>query len=199
MNVISHIQRRVLAAAVTCAAVLMPTAALAMPGHPAAHAAALGHRPASAASATPRCASSGLRVWLGVPGEGAAGSIFYELELSNISNHTCTLFGFPGVSAEGLGGSRLGSPAGRSNLDPENLVTLARGATSHVFLQIVDVGVFPPSSCDPVTAIGLRVFAPNTATAAIVPFSFQACKKQGPIFLRVTATVAGTGIPGFNH
>jgi hypothetical protein len=115
-----------------------------------------------------------------------------------VSSHTCTLFGFPGVSAVGLGGTQRGSPATRDHTDPTNLVTLSPGATAHVLLKITDVGAFPPSACEPANAIGLRVYPPNDTAATIVGFSFQACAKSGPVFLTVRTTVAGTGIPGFS-
>jgi hypothetical protein len=175
------------AAGIACAAILTPAAALAAPAHPAA-----------TTAAAPACATSSLRIWLGVPGDSAAGHTAYQLELSNISSRTCTLRGFPGVSAVGLGGRQLGTPAARDHADPTRLVTLGRGATAHVFLLITDVAFFPPAACHPGNAIGLNVFPPNTRTATVVFFSFRACARQGPVFLRVRTTVAGTGIPGFS-
>jgi len=195
MNAISRTQRRAAAAVLACAAVLAPTAALAAPGHHASRADS-GVR---AASAAPKCHTSDLTVWLGVPGEGASGSTFYQLELSNTSHTTCTLLGFPGVSAVGPGGQQLGSPATRDHSDPTRLVTLRRGATAHVFLKIVNVAFFPPSACEPADAIGLKVFPPNDSTATVVSFPFQACKAKGPKFLTVRTTVTHTGIPGFTH
>jgi hypothetical protein len=189
MNPISRTRRRVTAVAMTCAAILMPAAALAAPGQPAA--------PAKAAA--PKCATSDLTAWIGVPGDGAAGTTAYQLELSNTSHHTCTLLGFPGVSAVGLGGHQLGRAAGRDHSDPAHLVTLRRGATAHVLLLIVDVAFFSASACHPANAIGLKVFPPNDRSATVVSFPFKACKKTGPRFLTVRATVAGTGIPGFSH
>ena len=91
-----------------------------------------GQLAAPAAAAAPRCSTSDLTAWIGVPGDGAAGTTAYQLELSNTSHHTCTLTGFPGVSAVGLGGHRLGRAAGRDHSDPTRLVTLRRGATAHV-------------------------------------------------------------------
>ncbi len=100
-------------------------------------------------------------MWLGLPGDGDAGSTFYQLELSNTSGRTCTVYGFPGVSAIGRGGGQLGSAASRDYADLSRLVTLRRGATAHVLLRIVDVANFPAASCDPGTAVGLRVYPPN--------------------------------------
>jgi hypothetical protein len=69
-------------------------------------------RPAPAGSnvaMTQRCSTADLVVWLGV-GEGGAtaGSTYYPLELTNVSNRSCRLFGFP-VSRQ----SRITSSAPR--------------------------------------------------------------------------------------
>jgi hypothetical protein len=185
MNPTNHKRSRIAAAAVTAAIALTPAAALATPGHQA----------APAAASAPACATSDLMVWLGIPGDNTAGSSYYELELSNTSSHTCTLFGFPGVSAVAPNGAQLGSAATRDHSDPIQLVTLSPLATSHVLLKIVNVGIFPSSTCQPTQASGLKVYPPNDTTATVVPFHFQACAKSGPVFLTVRTTVAGTGIP----
>ena len=199
MQFTTRAARRGLAAvAITCAAVLVPTAALAASGSR-----AVAARPATAnqppPAVAPRCAASQLMVWLGIPGDGTAGSTYYQLELSNTSAKTCTLYGFPGVSAIGRNGHQLGSAANRDYADPIHLVTLRRGATAHVLLQITDVANFPPASCDPANAVALRVYPPNDRRPAQVPFSFRACGKSGPVYLHVRTTVGGTGIPGFSH
>jgi hypothetical protein len=66
---------------------------------------------ATAAPATPPPATTAsLRVWLGLgAGENTADSTYYPLEFTNISGHTVTIRGFPGVSAIGKTG-QLGSP-----------------------------------------------------------------------------------------
>jgi hypothetical protein len=173
------------AAAVT-AAVLIPTVALAAPARPAAPAAA------------PHCTNAQLQTWMGLPGDATAGTTFFELEISNVSAHSCTLFGFPGVSATGQAAKQVGSPAVRNSSHPVRLITLGRGGTAHVDLGIVDALAFPAATCHPVTATGLRVFAPNDFQSQVIPFSFRACSKAGPKFLTISPVVAGTGIPLFS-
>jgi len=184
---------RTLTACAAAAAAVGLTASVAAPAL-----AAPAHHARPAAASAPQCTTSHLRVWLGVPGEGALGSTYYQLELSNVSSHTCTLFGFPGVSAVGSGGGQLGSPASRDHTDPALRVTLAPGATAHVLLKITNVVVFSTTTCQPVNAMGLKVYPPNNTAATIVDFPFQACAKSGPVFLTVRTTVAGTGIPAFS-
>ncbi len=149
----------------------------------------------AAAVATPRCATSGLEVWLGL-GEGgaAAGSTYYPMEFTNVSGHTCHLFGFPGVSA--FSGHQLGSPARWVHSIPERTVTLAPRATAHTVLQIVNVSNYPASTCIPVTAGALKVYPPNQLSAAYIPFRFGACSASGSIFLLVQPIQPGVGVPG---
>jgi hypothetical protein len=187
MKLSSRTARRIGAtAAAICAAILVPAVALAAPGHPA------------AAARAPGCSVADLRAWVGIPADGSAGSFTYQLELSNVSGHACTLLGFPGVSATGAHGGQVGSAAVRNHSHPARLVTLNRGATAHVELQITDVSNFPQSACHPVTASGLRVFPPNDRRSESIPISFRACQTRGPKYLSVTTTIAGTGIPAFS-
>jgi hypothetical protein len=144
---------------------------------------------------TQTCSSADLVVWLGV-GEGGAtaGSTYYPLELTNVSNRSCRLFGFPGVSA--VSDHQLGSPAQRNRAHPTYRVSLLPGSTAHTVLQIVDVGNFSASKCKPADATGLRVYPPDQTVAAEIPFGFRACSAKGPVFLTVQAIQPGVGIPG---
>lgn len=147
---------------------------------------AVGPLQPSAAAGAPRCAASGLVVWLDTRGSAAAGSSYYTLEFTNLSGHACTLAGYPGVSAIDRAGHQVGSAAGR-NPSPVRLVRLARGDTATAVLQIVQAANFPPAACHRVTAAGLRVYPPNQTAARIVPFPFPACSRRGPVFLQVKA------------
>jgi Domain of unknown function (DUF4232) len=150
---------------------------------------ATGTSPASAAAtkrtlARPRCSTAGLVVWLDTRGSGAAGSIYYTLELTNLSGHACTLYGYPGVSAVDLRGRRLGSAATR-NTHAHHVVVLAPRAAATAVLQIVQAANFPRSTCRQVTAAGLRVYPPGQTRSKIVPFPFRACSRRGPVYLTV--------------
>lgn len=139
----------------------------------------------AAAAAAPRCSSSGLVVWLNTQGSGAAGSIYYRLELTNLSGRTCTLRGYPGVSAVNLGGHQLGRSASRESGKSPRTVTLANGGGATVTLRIVEAGNFSNSVCRRTTAAGLRVYPPGQSTSKLVPFPFEACSRPGPTFLSV--------------
>src|SRR5512137_2319762 len=106
----------------------------------AALAAALAAAAAPAANrAAPACTTAGLVIWLNTMGNGAAGSVYYHLEFTNLSGHACSLNGYPGVSAVDLAGRQLGSPAGR-NPSLVRSITLATGGTANAVLRIVAVG-----------------------------------------------------------
>jgi hypothetical protein len=152
----------------------------------------------AAAASPPRCTTAGLDVWLDSEGSGAAGTIFYSLEFTNLSGHACTLTGFPGVSAVSLTGAQLGSAARRAPIHPAKVVTLAAGSannmagdTASVLLGIVEAGNYSPSACHPVTAAGLRVYPPGQTTSEVVNYPFEACARQGPSSLHVAAIETG--------
>ena len=154
---------------------------------------------ASSAATPPACTTANLDVWLNTMGSGAAGSDYYNLNLTNLSAGTCTLYGYPGVSAVTQAGIQLGSAAGRDAAHPVSEITLtsartARGletSTSHntatIILRITDAENFPLSICVPITAAGLRVYPPNQKESTVVPYPFVACGKSGPRFLHVEA------------
>jgi hypothetical protein len=123
---------------------------------------------------------------LDTQGDGAAGSTYFKLKLTNLSGHTCTLAGYPGVSAVDLSGHQLGSAATR-NQSRVRVVRLASHATATAVLRITVAGNYPFARCHPVTAAGLRVYPPNQRAARVVPFPFSACSRTGPIYLNIAA------------
>lgn len=131
------------------------------------------------AATPPACKTSGVLVWLANPqGNGAAGSIYYTLRFTNLSGHTCSLKGFPVVSAVTLAGHKIGVPAGRETGKPAKLVKLHAGETANATLRVVSPGVFSPSECHPVTAAGVSVTLPGQKVGRIVPFPFETCARQ---------------------
>ena len=153
--------------------------------------------PGAARTATvsvPRCTASDLGVWVAVDqGNGAAGTIYYPLEFTNLSHHTCSLFGYPGVSALDHNGRQLGSPASWGSLHGARTVYLAPGATAHTLLAYHDVAVSTEPGCDPVnSAANLRVYPPDQRSATFAAFSFEACSHAGPIWMSIQEPI----IPG---
>lgn len=182
MNLRIRSVRRVLAFA--CAAVCVPAAIV---GSAAAVFASPNASAAAARTAAPACTTAGLDLWLDTNGTGAAGTIYYQLHFTNLSGSTCTLLGYPGVSGVTLTGTQLGSAAARNHSVTPHLVTLANGATATAIAGIVQVSLFQPAKCGPVTAAGLRVYPPGQTASKIVPFPFGACSKAGPVYLTTMA------------
>jgi hypothetical protein len=145
---------------------------------------------AAAARVLP-CDSHGVDVWMNIPGNGAAGTIFYKLHFTNLSGSACTLNGFPFIHAVNLAGHPLGNRAAFDrHLGAPHPVTLGKGKTVTTTLAITDVGNLPPSKCKPVTAAGIEVFAPSgiNEIGRVVPIPFGACTtigKLAPTFMRV--------------
>jgi hypothetical protein len=182
MNLTSRVARRIAGGlALAGMAVLLPVTALAAP-------AAAGHRVAAATASA--CTSGNTRVWVGLPGDGTAGTTFFQLEFSNIGRSTCTLLGFPGVSAIRANGHQVGPGASRAGVP--RLVVLTPGATAHAVLGVTDAGAV---CAHPVRTATLRVFPPGQRRAQFVPLALEACLHQR--VLRVRPVHSGTGIPGF--
>ncbi len=182
---VPKVRRLAVRASATLAATLA-TGAIVLPAEP----------PGALAASTPTCATSGLVIWLNQEGGGGAlGSIYYKLELTNLSGHACTLYGFPGVAAVNLAGRQLGLAATRETTPKNGLVTLAGGRstltnheTATAIVRIVDVGALP--GCRPVAAAGLRVYPPGQTRSKVIPFPFETCSRGGRSSLLVQAVSA---------
>lgn len=175
--------RRLFATAAVAAATIA-SAAYAVSSSPAAH----------ASPVVPACAGTSIGAWVAVSqGSEASGITYYPLEFTNTGGSTCSLSGYPVVSAISRAGVRLGSPAGRGLLTVAPRVVLAPGATAHTTLAYHGWLVSSGGGCGPVQdAFELRVYLADRATYAA--FDFQACSHAGHVYLTVTEPVrAGVG------
>jgi hypothetical protein len=147
------------------------------------------------ATAVPACTAGDLGAWVAVTqGNGAAGSVFYPLQFTNLSRHACAMRGFPGVSAIDRNGHQLGSPAGWDHVVPARTVVLAPGATAHTVLRWSDAEVTTAPGCHPVfSAFELRVYPPGQRHATFAAFDLEACSHAGPVYLDVEAVQPGVG------
>jgi hypothetical protein len=148
--------------------------------------------PSAGGAGAAACPTRSLSVKAGLS-QGAAGSIYQVLDFSNISNATCTLYGFPGVSlAGGSPVKQIGLAAAEDHSSPRVLVTLAPGAVANALLRIVQAANFPPSRCDLVNADFLQIYPPNQTTPVYLKYKAQACAKPVQI-LTVSVVKAGSG------
>ncbi len=146
--------------------------------------AAPSHTPTAPASAPaapvmdsqPRpCSTGDLGLSVGAA-NGTAGSVYYPLLLTNKSNVTCTLYGYPGVALISQpGGAVVGAAAVRNPTFPAEQVSLTPGAVAHASLQVAFAGNYPPAVCKPVTAHWLQVFPPGEYAAIDIQFTAKTC------------------------
>ena len=173
----------------------------------------------------PVCPTSGLEAWLGLGaasaaggagGAGGAGAVgggspgnagppgaypghetYYTLEFTNVSNRTCSLFGYPEVSAyrdSPAAGRPIGGTAIRDTSVRPKPVMLEPGATAHAVLRVA--GDTEPAGCAEVTAEELRITLPRQARPSLVPAHIPVCSQRGHASLSVQAIQARPGIPG---
>ena len=186
-------RRALPAVALTCAAVLAAgcgSSSSTAAGGNASSAPPASSAPASSAPAAPAsspasptpagpgpCPTRSLQVKLGVS-QGTAGSVYATIDFTNISNVTCTLYGYPGVSLQTARPlHQIGKPARENPATPRKLITLQPQTTANALLQIVDAGNYPAGTCGPTTAHYLQVYPPNQTTPAYIKYKTQACSK----------------------
>jgi Protein of unknown function (DUF4232) len=127
---------------------------------------------------------------------GAAGTTYYAIVFTNRGSAACALRGYPGLSSvAGAHGAQIGAPARRS---PATVVTvvLRPGAAASAAYGQVDALNYPRARCRPVTAPGLRVYAPDETRARYLRVKHLACASStvedsviGPV-VRGTSGVA---------
>jgi hypothetical protein len=147
------------------------------------------------AAAVPACTAGALGAWVALDqGQGAAGSIFYPLEFTNLSRHACAMRGFPGVSATDSNGRQLGSSASWDAVAPVRTVIVAPGATAHTVLRWSDAAVTTAPGCHPVfSTFELRIIPPGQRVATHAFFDLEACSHAGVRYLGVEPVMPGVG------
>jgi Protein of unknown function (DUF4232) len=150
-------------------------------------------RPAPAP--VPACTAADLGAWVASDqGNGAAGSIYFPLQFTNLTRHACSMRGFPGVSAVNRLGRELGSPASREYTSVPRTVVLAPGATVHAILRWSDVAVTTEPGCDPTySAAQLRIYPPGQYQATYTMFSLEVCSHPGANYMSIGPVIPGVG------
>jgi len=160
------------------------------------------------------CPTSGLEAWLGLgaasaatPGSASSAGAYpghetyYTLEFTNVSSVTCSLFGYPEVSAyrdspvggDSIGG-RIGGIAIRDTSVRPKPVMLKPGATAHAVLRVASDT--KPAGCAEVTFEQLRITLPRQDRPSFVATHIPVCSQRGHASLSVQAIQARPGIPG---
>jgi hypothetical protein len=189
---------RVLGLAATAALTACVSAAILTTQAPASAAQATGHARVNAKTSTPSCRASNLGVWVAADqGDGTLGTIYFPLEFTNLSTHTCTLDGFPGVSAIDNTGQQLGDSADWDHSVPAQKVTLTPGATGYAMLAYHDAvaGSCPPA--DLRTPTELQIYPPNQTFADHAIWDSPVCTAPGLTNnLTVRVIAPGIGVRG---
>ncbi len=148
------------------------------------------------------CSTSGLEAWLGLGGAYSPGKTFYTLEFTNVSDRTCSLYGYPEVSAyrdSRVAGGPIGGPIGGSAIRDTSVrpkpVMLQPGATAHAVLRVSSAA--QPAGCAQVTAGELRIMLPRQAEPSFVPAHIPVCSHRGHVSLSVQAIQPRPGVPGY--
>jgi hypothetical protein len=121
------------------------------------------------------CASKSTVIWAGEePGGGAAGSVYYRIEFTNLGQTKCTVTGYPNVSAVDIDGKQVGAFAQKAP-GKKPKVTLGPGEAAASTLRIVDALNFPKSRCEPTLVAGLKIHVPGGKGAKVAPLAFETC------------------------
>lgn len=157
------------------------------PTHHATRTSGGGSPSAAPSSAGPaRCTTRDLRVSL-TGGEGAAGSTYFDLNLTNTSGHPCRTGGFGGVSLVGDGnGTQIGAPADRTQTEKVRAITLQPGGKATATLRETNAENYPATRCRPAPAEGFRVYPPNETHAAYVAHGSTGCRNEKVHLLSLT-------------
>jgi hypothetical protein len=133
--------------------------------------------PASLSPTTPQavtaCATSQLSLSLG-QSQGAAGTTYTPIVLTNQGSVSCRLTGYPGVSFLDASGAQVGPSAARTSGHVRTVTLSAHGSAS-AMLQQSEPGNYPRSSCKPKQAKALEVYPPDQTAALTATDHVEVC------------------------
>ena len=157
------------------AASLAAATALLVPGSSSAH----------ATTSVPQCTNANLKA--SVRGsDGAAGTIYHKLVLTNVSGRACRTGGFGGVSFVGHhNGTQVGAAADRDGRARSIVVRPGQRVVSN--LGVVDWQNYDRSRCRPVHADGYRIYIPNETRSQYVARPQTVCGNKRVHLLHHTA------------
>ena len=108
------------------------------------------------------CNADELSLAIAVSSDGGAGTIAYNLVLTNVGKRTCILGGFPGVSLVNDNGNQIGTPAERASNYVDKKLTLAPNAKVKAVVSTSNSTNFSDGQCKE-GAAKFRVYPPNDA------------------------------------
>jgi Protein of unknown function (DUF4232) len=121
--------------------------------------------------ASTRCHTSQLTAAVGA-NQGAAGSIYIAITLTNHGSTTCVIAGYPGVSLLDGGGHQIGTPATRAT-GSSHPVTLVPGAVSSTTVHTLNAGVAPGGCWAPSASV--KIYPPDELDSLTARGSITVC------------------------
>jgi hypothetical protein len=128
-------------------------------------------------------------------GEGAAGTEFNQLILTNTGTTQCTLQGYPGLAFVGANGVQLGAAAARDSSlgtpaspqsPPSPLNSLEPGQSSFATFTYGGGGPCATAPAATPSSVGLRVYPPGQTAALFAPFAgAQPCSSDPNLGLTI--------------
>lgn len=119
------------------------------------------------------CAPQNLSIKMG-SSDGAAGTMYRHVVVTNKTTRSCTIAGYPTVFLASANGAILGQGAGAAATYAPTKIKLAPKASAYSAIGIPNSGNFDAGACTAVSA-GLRLFIPSAETSLDVPFSAANC------------------------
>ncbi|HSX02492.1 MAG TPA: DUF4232 domain-containing protein [Candidatus Saccharimonadia bacterium] len=129
-------------------------------------------RPGWMAAVSP-CGPASLKL---TPGQqqGAAGTIYQHMILTNVSQQTCTMAGFPTAFLYSGDGYALGGGAAARPQPAPVAITLAPGQTANTVLGYPQAGNFNPGVCT-AASVSLKLYPPASTTPLETPLTVPWC------------------------
>jgi len=121
--------------------------------------------------------------------DAGAGQRYRDLIYANVSDSTCELHGYPGVSFRNDGGTQFGAAATYIKGTPTTVI-LKSGASAHDTVHYSNGGFY---DCTQVQATRLRVYPPGSTSWLTIPFDEVVCKESTQKLLQVGVITPGAG------
>jgi len=120
------------------------------------------------------CTTENLKLTAGQQ-NGAAGTIYQHVALTNTGKKSCTMAGYPTAFLYGSDGHALGNSAAAQPQPAPSVITLASGETAHTVLGYPQAGNFPPGICTTAKSTTLNLYPPSNTAALTTPLEIAWC------------------------
>lgn len=121
-----------------------------------------------------QCQDKYIRISYGDLG-AAAGHTYLPIQFTNVGTESCTLYGYPGVSAV-ENGQQVGLPAARDKSVMPTTVVIKPNAMATATLAISNPHNYDSAECGTIRdVVGIRIYTPNSFTPITVGHDLSVC------------------------